>query len=104
MRYTTLGRSGLQVSAVSIGGNSWGAAGRRAWAPFGAAESRPFFRRALDLGINFFDTADVYNEGDSEAIIGECLLGYARRADVVICTKVGGQFGKGSHARGLGRK
>lgn len=47
------------VSRICLGGNSWGAAGKRAWAPFGVDESRPFFKRALDLGINFFDTADA---------------------------------------------
>src|SRR5437899_873154 len=63
MKYVTLGRSGLKVSAICLGGNSWGAEGRRAWAPFGEADSRPFFKRALDVGINFFDTADAYNLG-----------------------------------------
>ena len=104
MRYGRLGDSGLLVSAVCLGGNSWGAAGRRAWAPFGKEESRPFFRRALDLGINFFDTADAYNDGDSESIVGECLLGYAKRDDVVICTKVGHRLGNGPNDEGLGRK
>lgn len=104
MDYITLGRSGLMVSPLCLGGNSWGAAGRRAWAPFGLEESRPFFRRALDLGINFFDTANAYNEGDSEKILGECLLGYAKREDVVIATKVGLPMGKGPNRRGLGAK
>jgi aryl-alcohol dehydrogenase (NADP+) len=104
MKYGTLGRTGLKVSRICLGGNSWGAAGRRAWAPFGKEESRPFFRRALDLGINFFDTADAYNAGESETIIGECLLGYARRDDVVISTKVGLKMGDGPNEIGLGRK
>lgn len=104
MKFTQLGRSGLVVSRICLGGNSWGAAGRRAWAPFGKEESRPFFRRALDRGITFFDTADAYNAGESEAIIGECLLGYAKRADVVISTKVGLKMGDLPNQSGLGRR
>ncbi|GAB4189754.1 MAG: aldo/keto reductase [Thalassobaculales bacterium] len=104
MKYVTLGRSGLKVSAVCLGGNSWGAAGRRAWAPFGEAESRPFFRRALDVGITFFDTADAYNLGESERILGKCLLEYAPRDQVVISTKVGLKMGDGPNDIGLGRK
>jgi 1-deoxyxylulose-5-phosphate synthase len=95
MKYVTLGRSGIKVSAICLGGNSWGAEGRRAWAPFGEAESRPFFKRALDAGFNFFDTADAYNLGASETIVGKCLLGYAKREDVVISTKFGLPMGKG---------
>ncbi len=104
MKFVPLGRSGLKVSAICLGGNSWGAAGRRAWAPFGEAESRPFFKRALDVGINFFDTADAYNLGASETIIGKCLLGYAKRADVVISTKFGLKMGEGPNDVGVGRK
>ncbi|PZW50867.1 aldo/keto reductase family protein [Humitalea rosea] len=59
MKYTNLGASGLTVSRVCLGGNSWGSAGRRAWSAFDAEGSAPFFKRALDHGINFFDTADV---------------------------------------------
>ena len=92
------------VSRICIGGNSWGAEGRRRWAAFGEAESRPFFKRALDCGINFFDTADAYNEGSSEEIIGKCLLDYAPRDEVVISTKVGLGIGEGANQSGLGRK
>jgi aryl-alcohol dehydrogenase (NADP+) len=104
MRYVNLGRSGLKVSAICLGGNSWGAAGRRTWAPFGEAESRPFFKRALDLGINFFDTADAYNLGESERIMGNCLVGYARREDLVIATKVGLPMSDRPNDAGVGRK
>jgi aryl-alcohol dehydrogenase (NADP+) len=104
MKYVTLGRSGLKVSAICLGGNSWGAEGRRAWAPFGEAESRPFFKRALDVGVNFFDTADAYNAGASESILGQCLLGYAPRDQVVISTKFGLKMGKGPNDAGIGRK
>lgn len=104
MKYAPLGRSGLMVSRICLGGNSWGAAGRRQWAAFGIEESRPFFKRALDCGINFFDTADAYNAGESEEIIGQCLIAYARRADVVISTKGGLKMGDGPNDVGVGRK
>ncbi|MGQ0676264.1 MAG: aldo/keto reductase [Rhodospirillales bacterium] len=104
MKYAPLGRSGLMVSRIGLGGNSWGAKGRRAWAPFGLAESRPFFKRALDLGVNFFDTADAYNAGESEAIMGECLVSQVERDAVVISTKVGLKMGDGPNDAGLGRK
>ncbi len=104
MKYVPLGRSGLMVSRICVGGNSWGAKGRRSWAAFGLEESRPFFRRALDLGINFFDTADAYNLGESESIIGECLVSQVRREDIVISTKVGLKMGDRPNDVGLGRK
>jgi len=104
MKYVPLGRSGLMVSRICVGGNSWGAAGRRTWAAFGLEESRPFFKRALDLGINFFDTADAYNAGESEKIIGECLDGQVPREEIVISTKVGLKMGDKPNDVGLGRK
>jgi aryl-alcohol dehydrogenase-like predicted oxidoreductase len=104
MKFVTLGSSGLEVSSICIGGNSWGAKGRRGWAPFDKADSAPFFRRALDHGINFFDTADAYNQGESERIIGETLMDYAKRDDIVISTKVGLPMGDGANQAGLGRK
>jgi aryl-alcohol dehydrogenase (NADP+) len=104
MKYAPLGRSGLMVSRICLGGNSWGAAGRRQWAPFGLEESKPFFRRALDLGVNFFDTADAYNAGDSETIMGASLMGYAKREDIVISTKFGLKMGEGPNHSGIGRK
>jgi aryl-alcohol dehydrogenase (NADP+) len=104
MKYVPLGRSGLMVSRVCLGGNSWGAAGRRAWAAFGPEESAPFFKRALDRGINFFDTADAYNLGVSETIMGEKLIGLVPRDELVISTKVGLKMGPAPNAVGLGRK
>ena len=104
MRYGPLGRSGLIVSRICLGGNSWGAKGRRGWGAFDVTESEPFFRKALDLGINFFDTADSYNQGRSEEIIGEVLLRLVPRDDVVISTKVGIRTGDGPNEAGLGRK
>jgi aryl-alcohol dehydrogenase-like predicted oxidoreductase len=104
MKYVPLGRSGLMVSRICVGGNSWGAAGRRTWSAFGLEESRPFFKRALDVGINFFDTADAYNVGESEKIIGECLVGQVPREEIVISTKVGLKMSDKPNDIGLGRK
>jgi aryl-alcohol dehydrogenase-like predicted oxidoreductase len=104
MQYVNLGRSGLKVSRICLGGNSWGAKDRRAWAPFDAAASRPFFKRALDRGINFFDTADVYNAGVSETVMGECLLAEAPRDALVIASKVGNRMSDRPNHGGLGRK
>jgi aryl-alcohol dehydrogenase (NADP+) len=104
MEYVNLGRSGLKVSRICLGGNSWGAKDRRGWAPFDEAASRPFFKRALDRGINFFDTADVYNEGESEAILGTSLVGQVPRDELVIATKVGHQMTGKPNGGGLGRK
>src|SRR6185437_9072249 len=104
MQYVNLGRSGLKVSRICLGGNSWGAKDKRSWAPFDAAASRPFFKRALDCGINFFDTADAYNEGASEAVMGDCLLGSVPREELVIATKVGLPMSDRPNRSGLGRK
>jgi 1-deoxyxylulose-5-phosphate synthase len=104
MKYVSLGRSGLKVSAICLGGNSWGAEGHRAWAPFSEAESRPFLKRALDLGVNFFDSADMYSAGRSEEVLGKCLLEYVSRDQVVISTKFGWTVGKGPNDVGIGRK
>jgi aryl-alcohol dehydrogenase-like predicted oxidoreductase len=70
----------------------------------GEAESRPFIKRALDLGINFFDTANVYSDGTSEEYVGRALIDYARREEVVIATKVNGRMHKGPNGAGLSRK
>jgi aryl-alcohol dehydrogenase (NADP+) len=104
MKYVSLGKSGLKVSAICLGGNSWGAEGKRAWAPFGEAESRKFIKRALDLGINFFDSADMYSAGRSEEILGKSLLEYAARDQFVVSTKFGWTVGKGPNDGGVGRK
>jgi aryl-alcohol dehydrogenase-like predicted oxidoreductase len=70
----------------------------------GETESRPFIKRALDLGINFFDTANVYSAGTSEEYLGRALIDYARREEVVIATKVNGRMHKGPNGAGLSRK
>jgi aryl-alcohol dehydrogenase (NADP+) len=104
MKFVQMGRSGLTVSAVCLGGNSWGAAGRRGWAPIDQEGARPFFRAALDAGINFFDTADVYNIGESERIIGATLLKDVPRDEVVISSKIGLPMADRPNASGVGRK
>ena len=105
MDYTRLGRTGLQVSRLCLGCMSYGVPERGAhpWS-LGQAESRPFIRRALDLGINFFDTANVYSDGTSEEIVGRALLDFAKREDVVIATKVHGRMRPGPNGAGLSRK
>ena len=105
MNYTKLGRTGLDVSRLCLGCMSYGESGRgnHPWT-LDEAASRPFLKKALDLGINFFDTANVYSIGSSEEIVGRALLGYARRGEVVIATKVHGRMHKGPNGAGLSRK
>ena len=105
MQYTKLGRTGLDVSRLILGCMSYGEPGRgnHPWT-LGEAESRPFIRRALDLGINTFDTANVYSDGTSEEIVGRALLGYTSREDAVIATKVHGRMREGANGAGLSRK
>jgi len=99
------GRSGLQVSRLCLGCMSYGEPdrGSHPWT-LGESASRPFLRRALDLGINFFDTANVYSDGSSEEIVGRALLEYAGRQQVVIATKVHGRMHAGANGAGLSRK
>jgi 1-deoxyxylulose-5-phosphate synthase len=105
MKYTTLGRAGLQVSRISLGCMSYGEPTRGA-SPWSLDEdaSTPFFRQALDAGINFFDTANVYSAGSSEEITGRALLKFAARDDLVIATKVHGTMRPGPNGGGLSRK
>ena len=105
MQYTKLGRTGLDVSRICLGCMSYGAPerGNHPWS-LGEAESRPFIRRALDLGINFFDTANVYSAGTSEEIVGRALLEYAPRQEIVLATKVQGRMHQGPNGAGLSRK
>ncbi len=104
MKHVPLGRSGLMVSRVCLGGNSWGAKGRRGWGKFDADEAPAWFRRALDVGITFFDTADAYNAGRSEEIMGATLMKMAHRDDIVISTKVGIRMSDKPNDVGTGRK
>jgi aryl-alcohol dehydrogenase-like predicted oxidoreductase len=105
MQTIKLGRTGLEVSRICLGCMSYGVPGRgtHPWT-LGEAESRPFLRRALDLGINFFDTANVYSDGTSEEIVGRALLEYAPRDELVIATKVHGRMRPGPNGAGLSRK
>ncbi len=100
-----LGRTGLDVSRICLGCMTYGEPdrGNHPWT-LGEAASRPFIKRALDLGINFFDTANVYSLGSSEEIVGRALLDYARRDEVVIATKVHGRMHPGPNGGGLSRK
>jgi 1-deoxyxylulose-5-phosphate synthase len=105
MDYVKLGRSGLDVSRLCLGCMSYGVPerGNHSWT-LGEEETRPFVRRALELGINFFDTANVYSDGTSEEIVGRALKDFARREDVVIATKVHGRMRPGPNGAGLSRK
>jgi aryl-alcohol dehydrogenase-like predicted oxidoreductase len=105
MKTIRLGRTGLEVSRICLGCMSYGAPdqGAHPWS-LDEATSRPFFKKALDLGINFFDTANVYSAGTSEAYTGRALAAYARRDDVVIATKVHGRMRPGPNGGGLSRK
>ncbi len=100
-----LGRTGLEVSRLCLGCMSYGVPerGTHPWT-LGEAESRPFLKRALDLGFNFFDTANIYSDGTSEEICGRALLDYAPRHEIVIATKVHGRMHKGANGAGLSRK
>ncbi len=105
MEYTRLGQTGLKVSRICLGCMSYGAPdrGRHPWT-LDEAASRPFIRKALDLGINFFDTANAYSEGTSEEIVGRALLEFANRDEIVIATKVFFPTTKGHNVSGLSRK
>ncbi len=100
-----LGRTGLEVSRIALGCMSFGVPGKgtHAWT-LSEEESRPFVRKALDLGINFFDTANVYSAGTSEEIVGRALKDFARRDEIVLATKVHGRMRPGPNGAGLSRK
>src|SRR5260370_12605248 len=104
MKYGPLGRSGLIVSRICLGGNSWGAKGRRGWGKFDEAEAPAYFKRALDVGITFFDTADNYNFGRSEEIMGATLMKMVKREEIVLSTKVGIRQSPVANDIGTGRK
>ena len=105
MEYTKLGRTGLEVSRICLGCMSYGGGsrGNHAWS-LGEEESRPFIKRALEAGINFFDTANRYSLGSSEEILGRAVKDFARRDEVVIATKVYGRMRPGPNGAGLSRK
>ena len=103
MDYVKLGSAGLRVSRICLGTMTYGSKSWRNWV-LDEEESRPFIRRALELGINFFDTADVYSLGASEEVLGRALQEFAARDRVVIATKVFNPMGDDPNARGLSRK
>jgi aryl-alcohol dehydrogenase (NADP+) len=103
MDYIRLGQTGLKVSRICLGCMTYGSSKWRDWI-LDEAASRPFFKEALDLGINFFDTADMYSQGASEEVTGRALKEMAKRDQVVIATKVCSPMGKGPNDRGLSRK
>jgi 1-deoxyxylulose-5-phosphate synthase len=103
--YVKLGRTGLDVSRICLGCMSYGGSnrGNHAWS-LDEAASRPFIRRALESGINFFDTANRYSLGSSEEILGRAIKDFARREEVVVATKVYGRMRPGPNGAGLSRK
>ena len=105
MDYVKLGNTGLDVSRICLGCMGFGVAERwiHPWV-IDEEHSRPVIKRALDLGINFFDTANVYADGSSEEIVGRALKDYARRDEIVIATKVHFRMQEGPNGAGLSRK
>ncbi|MFG2944400.1 aldo/keto reductase [Streptomyces adustus] len=105
MQYVKLGSTGLDVSRICLGCMTYGLPDRGAheWT-LDAEASRPLIRQALDAGINFFDTANVYSDGTSEEIVGQALRDFARRDEIVLATKVHGRMHAGPNGGGLSRK
>ena len=103
MQYANLGRTGLKVSRICLGMMTYGDPKWRDWI-LPEEEGRPFVKRALELGINFFDTSNMYSNGVSEEILGRAIRDFARRDDVVLATKVYFPTGEGPNNRGLSRK
>jgi 1-deoxyxylulose-5-phosphate synthase len=105
MDYTRLGSTGLEVSRICLGCMSFGEP-QRGGHPWSLTEeaSRPIIRQAVEAGINFFDTANVYSDGTSEEIVGRALAEFASRDDIVLATKVHGRMRQGPNGAGLSRK
>ena len=105
MDYVNLGKTGLRVSRICLGCMSYGVPerGTHPWT-LNEEQSRPFIRRAIETGINFFDTANVYSDGTSEEIVGRALKDFAKRDAVVLATKVHGKMRDDPNGRGLSRK
>jgi len=104
MEYRRLGNTGLKVSRLSLGCMSYGKGETHAEWTLDEKTSLPFFRRAIEHGINFFDTADGYQEGASEKIVGKAVREFSRRDEVVIASKFFAPMGKGENERGASRK
>ncbi len=105
MQYEKLGKTGLKVSRICLGCMSYGVPerGNHLWS-LPEEQSRPFIQRSLDLGINFFDTANVYSDGTSEEIVGRALKDFGKRDELVIATKVHGRMHPDVNGAGLSRK
>jgi 1-deoxyxylulose-5-phosphate synthase len=105
MKYKNLGKTGMKVSELCLGCMTYGLPerGDHPWT-LPESQSRPLIRQAVELGINFFDTANIYSDGTSEEILGRALKDFARRDDIVIATKVYSPMTKGPNAMGLSRK
>ena len=103
MKYTTLGRTGVTVSRLALGCMSYGTPSWRPWV-LTEEQAQPFFRRAVEAGINFFDTADMYSMGVSEEVTGRALRKFARMEEVVLATKVHFPMSGGPNMGGLSRK
>ena len=105
MLYARLGQTGLKVSRIALGCMSYGdtARGFNSWS-LDEESSQPFFRQAIELGINFWDTANIYQLGSSEEFVGRAIAKYARREDIVLATKVYNKMHDGPGGKGLSRR
>ena len=103
MEFKQLGSTGTRVSPLCLGTMTYGTPEWREWV-LDEQASRPFIKKALDAGINFFDTADMYSKGESEKVVGKALTDYAAREDFVLASKVYNPMGDGPNNRGLSRK
>ena len=107
MEYVKLGHTGLDVSRICLGCMSYGQSGggvmKWTWT-LSEEDSRPYIKSALEHGINFFDTANVYSHGESERVLGRAIRDFAKREEVVIATKVNSPMREGPNGKGLSRK
>src|SRR5215468_10055938 len=103
MHFVNLGSTGLKVSRLCLGCMTYGSKQWREWV-LDENESRPFIQRALELGINFFDTANMYSLGKSEEVLGRALRDFAQRDEIVLATKVFYPMSKKPNGGGLSRK
>jgi aryl-alcohol dehydrogenase-like predicted oxidoreductase len=103
MQQIRLGTTGLKVSRLCLGCMTYGSPKWRSWV-LDEAQSKPFFQTAIEKGITFFDTANVYSLGASEEVTGKWLREFARREEIVVATKVNGPMGQGANEKGLSRK
>ncbi|HEY0436611.1 MAG TPA: aldo/keto reductase [Phenylobacterium sp.] len=103
MEHVRLGNTGLKVSRLCLGCMTYGSPEWRSWV-LDMEQSKPFFQTAIEKGITFFDTANVYSIGESEVVTGRWLREFARREEIVVATKVNGPMGKGPNEKGLSRK